>query len=144
MASFEWNDELLTGIAKLDKQHRTLFKKVNHLLDACAEGRGREEVAGMLDYLSGYSREHFTLEERLMRVNRYPAAGAHRIEHQRFFAGITALQRELTANGAGPHLVVLTNRVISTWLTDHVRRTDSDLAAFLRSRAPSQSETYSL
>ena len=34
MAFFDWNDELATGIPKIDEQHKKLISLVNELHDA--------------------------------------------------------------------------------------------------------------
>lgn len=42
--AIEWTDELATGVNKIDNQHKELFKRINNLLDACNQGKGKDEV----------------------------------------------------------------------------------------------------
>src|SRR6185369_9913316 len=56
--SMEWNNNLATGIADIDNQHREIFSRVAKLTDACSDGRGKEEVLRLLLFLQDYIKEH--------------------------------------------------------------------------------------
>lgn len=41
---YELTQDLVTGNALIDSEHRQLFAAVNSLMDACAEGKGRGQI----------------------------------------------------------------------------------------------------
>lgn len=61
-----YDDSLSTGVRSIDDQHKELFDKINNLLAACREGKGKEEVAKVMKFLSDYVIDHFGTEEGYM------------------------------------------------------------------------------
>ena len=49
--AIEWTKDLETGVALIDEQHKELFDRVNKLLAASSQGRGKEEVGSLLGFL---------------------------------------------------------------------------------------------
>ncbi len=58
----EWRENLATGNEEIDRQHMELFRRFNTLLAACNQGKGKDEVNGLLLFLNDYIRTHFALE----------------------------------------------------------------------------------
>jgi hemerythrin len=52
--SFQWTEDLRTGVDDIDAQHRELILQVNTLLDACSHQKGRDDIGRFLSYLSEY------------------------------------------------------------------------------------------
>lgn len=77
-----WRDDLLTGVAEVDDQHKELFRRFGELLTACNQGKGGEEVLRLISFLDDYVVKHFTAEERIMRQHGYPDY----LEHKQQFA----------------------------------------------------------
>ena len=50
--SLTWNENLLTGVSKIDDQHMELFHAMNRLFDACNQGKGAEEIKHVFEFLS--------------------------------------------------------------------------------------------
>jgi len=134
--SMEWTASLSVGDAEIDAQHQELFRRVNALVTACADGRGADVVLDTLVYLVEYTRQHFAAEEREMRAARYPDFEAHRQAHARFFETVAALQDEVEETGARPSLVETVDHMVVEWLVAHVKNVDVAMAAWLR-QAPS-------
>lgn len=130
--SMQWTAELATGVAEIDNQHKEIFSRFDQLFAACSEGRGKEEVLRLLLFLEEYVKEHFTAEERLQMRHGYPDYAAHRAEHARFMADVDRLTREFRAEGATLPLVIMTNKTLSSWLVQHITRTDMAFANYLR------------
>ena len=40
--SFEWSEDLATGIEKIDTEHKEIFKQINKLLDDMDKGKGKK------------------------------------------------------------------------------------------------------
>ena len=131
----EWSSELATGVAEIDNQHREIFSRFDRLFAACSEGRGKEEVLRLLLFLEEYVKEHFAAEERLQRRHFYPDYPSHRSEHTRFMADMEKLAGEFKAEGATLSLVIMTNKTLSSWLLQHIRKTDMAFAAYVREQS---------
>lgn len=74
-----WTPDLATKVDEIDSQHRELFKRINDLLDACNQGRGKEEVQKVIRFLEEYVATHFGEEEKYMEKYNYP--GTETIKH---------------------------------------------------------------
>lgn len=131
----EWKSDYSVGYDNIDRQHQELFRRFNALIEACKESRGREKVGELLGFLDDYVESHFGDEERLMAAHGYPGEAEHRRLHDTFRGELARLKKILGEEGASVHLIVTTNETVLQWLINHIRKTDTLLGAFLRSRA---------
>jgi len=132
--SFEWTDDLLTGVDDVDEQHKEIFVRIKALLDALARQKGKEEIGGFLDFLEEYIAYHFAAEEREMTGRKYPGLPDHEKEHEDFKKKICALKREFNESGASVPLLLITVRSSCEWLIGHIKRTDMAMVKFIRSQ----------
>ena len=95
-----WTPSLAVGFGRIDDQHKELFSRYNSLIAACREGKGKEAIISMLDFMTEYVTTHFAEEERYMMRYRYPDQVTHRKQHQEMFAQIDEVRRELQERGA--------------------------------------------
>jgi len=133
--SITWTSSLATGVAEIDNQHREIFARVNRLSEACAEGRGKEEVLRLLDFLEDYVKEHFAAEEKLQIREGYPEYAAHRSLHSRFVADLEHLGATFRTEGATLSLVIMTNKTLTAWLVQHISKVDMEFASYLKAQA---------
>lgn len=126
-----WRDDLLTGVAEVDDQHKELFRRFGDLLTACNQGKGGEEVLRLFDFLDDYVVKHFAAEERIMRQCGYPAYLEHKQEHQGFTRRLEELKRQFRDEGAGLSLVITTNHMMIEWLSRHIERMDKEIAKYV-------------
>jgi hemerythrin len=133
--SFMWSDDLGTGIAAIDSQHRELIARVNELVDVCSGQTEREAVGRFLVYLHEYITYHFAAEEREMSRRGYPGLAAHRSEHEEFTRRVNDLSRSFLEHGANIQVVLMTMRSAEEWLVNHIKKTDRAMAAFLKNQA---------
>lgn len=130
----EWNDNLLTGVEKIDNQHKELLRRVNNVLDACNQRKGKEIVGETLDFLESYVAEHFHDEENLQIESQFPGYEGHRQLHARFIKDIKDLKARFEKDGAGILLVIDVNKTIVGWLRDHIMKVDKEFADYYKSR----------
>ncbi len=64
--AIEWTDDLKTGDFVIDSEHKRLLKAANELVEACSKGKGRDELVRATDFLSYYTKTHFSHEEERM------------------------------------------------------------------------------
>jgi hemerythrin len=129
----EWNENLATGNSEIDEHHKELIKRFGNLIDACNQGKGKEEVCYLLQFLGVYVMTHFALEEGLMQRHNYPDYQAHKEEHEGFIRDLHNLEEQLRQEGATIQLVIQTNQTMISWLVNHISDTDKQMTSFLRS-----------
>ena len=129
--AIQWTNDLAVGVIEIDNQHQELFKQINQLLEACHQGKAKESVQEIIKFLEDYVVTHFGTEENFMLQYNYPRFSSHKSQHQQFIMSFAELKNQLETKGPGPHLVILTNRVVVEWLNTHIRNVDKELGAFL-------------
>jgi len=127
----EWTSDLAVGVSEIDKQHQEIFRKINNLLDACNQGKGKTVVADVIDFLGNYVVEHFGAEEKLMQQYNYPGYAQHKQMHDDFIKTYTALKESYERDGLAVNVVIQTNKTVVRWLNDHIRNVDKQLGKFL-------------
>ena len=127
----QWTPDLAVGHAEIDSQHKELFVKVNDLIEAMREGKGRDEVEKTLAFLEKYVVHHFGTEERLMLRSGYPEYAVHKSQHTELVGDIGVWKTKLES-GATLAATIELQRRLTEWLRTHIGRTDKALATFLR------------
>lgn len=130
----KWTDDLSTGIGLIDDQHKELFKRVNDLLFAMKQGKGKDQLAGLLGFLSDYVVTHFGTEEKFMQDHDYPEAPAHKTEHTSFVRNFTDLRKKFDQEGPGSLLAIESQRLLVDWWYNHIAKSDKALGVFLKSK----------
>lgn len=132
--AIQWDQSLSVGIDEIDNQHKELFNRVNALLDACNQGKGKQVVGEIIDFLGDYVITHFGAEERYMQQYNYPDYDAHKAMHDGFIDSFGQLKKKFESEGPGIQLVLQTNRTVVDWLIKHIGNTDKALGAFLKTK----------
>jgi len=128
--AIEWTTDLATGSTEIDNQHKTIFFRINDMLDACKQGKGRAKVESLIKFLEDYVLSHFGEEERFMKKHAYPDYAAHKALHEEFISQLAELKKQVAAEGVGVHTVVATNQLVVNWFINHIRKVDTKLGAF--------------
>lgn len=132
----KWTDDLSVGVKDIDDQHKELFSRVNNLLSAMSQGKGKDEVAKVLAFLRDYVVTHFGAEERIMRERNYPGVEAHRQEHTSYTQKLSDVLKHFEKAGTSSLLAIESQRLLTDWWFSHIGRTDKALGAFLTSGTP--------
>jgi len=126
-----WNSKYETGNKQVDSEHQEIFKRVQSVLDAAASNEDIK-IEDTIDFLAGYTVDHFQHEERLMEESGYPETDLHKKQHEDFVQEVLAL-RERVKNEADQEknsqdvMIVIVN-----WLIDHVLNSDCMMANHYR------------
>ena len=129
---FEWTEDLETGVALIDGQHKSIFDALNTLLNAMDEGKGKRVVEEALGFLENYVNTHFHDEEDLMARHNYRGYLAHKAEHAQFRKDFDQLKKEFTHEGATLYMVVQTEQKMVDWLMNHIKLEDKKMAETLK------------
>ncbi len=133
MIKYELTEQLLTGHSVIDTQHKELFNAINNLMDACAAGKGRNNIETTFNFLQNYTTKHFNDEERLQYEVNYPYYEDHKKLHNEY--KVLSQSAGNTLINEGPTIKALSdlNAAISA-LISHVKIHDKKLADYISSK----------
>lgn len=132
--AFVWSKDLETGNAQIDNEHKQLIQASNRLLEACAAGKGRSELANTVDFLTQYTKTHFSHEEALQVRYRYPDYANHKRYHETFIKIVENLSSRLKTEGPTVQLVAEINKQLAGWLINHIKTEDAKVAKHIQGR----------
>lgn len=132
MSIVKWTDELLTGHAGVDQQHKNLFSMIEHLHHVVECNAPRDQLAQALEALGRYVITHFEDEEDLMRQSNYPGLDVHATEH-RFLEQKTNQILNLFHQGKAVDLMELME-FTSVWIKNHVLVEDMKIVKWLKEK----------
>lgn len=128
MTLFPWDPKFITGIDKIDTQHKRLFNLINRLNEAIVMEEAQQVLVRAVDKLVAYIYYHFDAEENFMRQNDYPEPLflEHRVKHQEFIKKIAKEQLRCAINPKriSKELLIF----FMDWLTDHILNADKQMA----------------
>jgi len=120
-------ETMATGHEIVDDQHRKLIDMVNQLEEAVEQGRGREGVDRLLNFLGDYAAKHFSMEEKLMTSTHCPAAEKNREAHKAMFETYKKWRANYDQHGFDPKLIIELKDILSDWLVQHICKIDCTL-----------------
>ncbi|MDR1506769.1 MAG: bacteriohemerythrin [Treponema sp.] len=129
---YRWDDSFISGVRLMDVRHKRLFEMVNRLLDACKQGKGREELTKSLSFLADYTVKHFSEEEELQRKYGYPEYEAHHKIHEAFKQTVQDFAAELDSKGPSEELIEKLKKEVGGWLVTHVKVVDLKMAEIIK------------
>ncbi|MCF6155622.1 MAG: bacteriohemerythrin [Candidatus Brocadia sp.] len=132
--AIQWTENLAVGVDMIDNQHKGIFSRVNNLLSAMAQGKGRDEVGKVITFLADYVVKHFRSEEELMIKNNYDGYPSQKKEHAQFIQDFSGLKKEFETSGVTSHLVIQVQQRLCNWLTNHIGNEDKKIGAFLKEK----------
>lgn len=132
--AYSWDKSLETGNLSIDSQHKSLINAINELLEACSQGKGRNEVSKTLNFLQDYVVKHFADEEMLQLKSSYPDYKAHKEKHESFKVTVKNIADEFKGSGATIQLVAKVNSSIGGWLISHIKTEDKKVAAHIMNK----------
>jgi len=122
MALITWGPALAVGVKEIDDQHMKLIELVNKLNDAMHAGQGRDALGPILAELVRYTVYHFGTEERLMGTHNYADQEAHKGEHKKLVADVSAFKTKFDGGNAMISTEIM--NFLRDWLSKHIMQTD--------------------
>ncbi len=127
--------DMETGNQQIDKEHVELFSKINDFMEACGQGKGRDEILQTVDFLRKYTRTHFTNEERLQQMSGYPHLASHKAFHDQFISNLETIAQKIQSEGVSVSLVGSINIQLGSALIAHIKTEDVKLAKFVKEKS---------
>ena len=132
MALIVWDQRLETGHSKIDEQHKSLVEIFNRLHGAMKQGRGKDELGGILVFLKDYTVTHFAMEEALMDKYSYSGAVQHKQIHADLVRQVAELVTKFQQGTATLTLPVM--NFLEDWLVKHIQGEDYRFALELKGK----------
>lgn len=130
--ALEWSPRLMVGEASIDSQHQRLVALFNELSETLHGAAPQERIAQVLTALLEYTQFHFSHEASLMKKFSFPGQKAHLAMHDDLVNKALDYKRRFEAGEAiGADLV----NFVRDWLTNHILKTDRELANFINQKA---------
>lgn len=133
-----WSDDMLTGVAEIDRQHRILVGTLNEAKAKLTNEADDPVFEQVTRDLLAYAIYHFNTEEQLMKEYGYAAAsleeaGSHLAAHRNFSEQVVALRNNAREGKQGAREALLD--FLTNWLTNHIMTTDKLLGQFICAHA---------
>jgi hemerythrin-like metal-binding protein len=124
---FQWDDSYLVGVELIDEQHKKLFDRINDLIKANKENKGKSKIVDTLEFLADYTIKHFSDEQELQQKYEYPHYETHKGLHDDFVQEIKDFKADFEAGNINTARMMKFNKRITQWLVDHVKGIDQKL-----------------
>jgi hemerythrin-like metal-binding protein len=133
-ATFVWDESMSTDDVTVDAQHKELFRQINLLMEAMSQGKGRDKINDILNFLDQYVNLHFREEEERMETYHSPVAQVNKQAHTRFIETLGALRGRYEKQGPSSELVLEIKQKMGDWLVNHIYKIDTQLHAVEKQR----------
>jgi len=98
---------------------------------------------GLIDFLAGYTAEHFRDEEAAMAGAGFPQLVEQEQAHAAFLDDFVRLRRLVEENGPSQEIILNNKRIMVRWLINHIRHMDRGFADFLAATRLQPTPTHS-
>lgn len=132
MPFITWNEKFDVRVRELNAQHRKLFDMINDLHDALFQGKSREVLGKTLMGLVGYTKMHFSSEEKYMVSYGYPEYTNHKAQHGQFVRKVLDFQKDFDEGKLGISLDVM--NFLTDWLSSHILAQDTKYGPFFNAK----------
>mgnify|MGYP000674926304 FL=1 len=127
-----WTPDLSVGVKRIDDQHKVWFEKANALFEAGMQGKAKEYIKSMLDFLDDYTKYHFKDEEAYMEEIGYPELDAQKRAHAGFVDQLAKLKSDYETNGGNILVIINANKMVVDWLTNHIKMMDKKIGEYAK------------
>jgi len=122
MQALAWHSHYVTGLPRIDEDHRRFLELINRFDPATAGELPPAALLRRLDELDGCIRAHFDYEEALMEEAGFPMVGAHRQMHGVFCRRLDQFRER--ARG-GEDVAAELHAMLQRWVVDHIHNDKS-------------------
>ena len=117
-----WREDLATGFADIDGDHKELFGYLNVLENSIKDKKGHEMSRGILGGLFDYARYHFAREEEIFTKHKEYTLCSFHLEEHRYFVAELEKFTEFLSSGTDRSGEIAA--FLSKWLVRHIMTVD--------------------
>lgn len=132
MAVINWDEKYSVGVSEMDSQHKQLINIINELYDAMNAQKTSDVLGNILNKLIGYTKSHFSSEEKYMEQYGYPDLASQKREHAAFTDKVLKFKEEF--DGGRTTMSVSITSFLKDWLINHISGSDKKYGPFLNSK----------
>jgi hemerythrin len=127
-----WKDEYLTGVEEIDRQHKEFVKLINRL-NIINEYRDNAYYYALrlMNEVGKYADYHFTSEENLMDLTKYPHLETQEKAHKDLLVSYRQWMESYKNKKADIEDVI---KFLEAWFTGHTTNSDKKFGEFLASK----------
>lgn len=125
----EWDDKFITGIERIDSQHRLFHTLLNEFERARKRKASMHRLHRALKELTRYARYHFLSEEIVMKDCGYLGLAEHKKLHAYLMDVLKIKQSEMTLGICDPKQIT---DFLLEWFAQHVTQEDMKIAEHMR------------
>lgn len=130
---YSWSEDFSSNDAKIDSQHKYLFKLINDFANQQVENVTELDTLLFLDKLHDYCDFHFKEEEALMIKNDYPLLEHHAKLHNELKQTVKRTQEKIKNKETEiPHGTII--NFCLHWLNEHIAKQDLIFVNFMKNR----------
>lgn len=122
-----WKESYRIGVDSIDKQHMELFRMVDGLVRAIADGADKVQFERAIRFLKNYVVLHFKEEEQYQEKIRYPLIEEHKKKHRDFTQAVLIYEKKLIETDYDIKVVKHLAGTLTSWLIYHVADADQRL-----------------
>ncbi len=127
---FKWSNDYSVNIKTIDSQHQELVGILNRLFVAISKDEGDKTIAGIMDALLGYTKTHFSLEERLMKQANYSELDTHIEEHRKLIRQLNDICKKHLLEEKPVYFEMVC--FLKSWLKNHIQGDDMKYSSALQ------------
>ncbi|MFW6042767.1 MAG: bacteriohemerythrin [Marinilabiliaceae bacterium] len=124
----KWTSEYKMNIPEIDKEHYSLFEKLNEFYHGLEDGSSKERLGQLIKGLLDYAKVHFSNEEKYMESIGFPDLDNNREEHEAFIKKASEFYDKYQSGKLILSLEV--TNFIKEWISNHIKQEDKQYAIF--------------
>lgn len=129
--NLEWKEKFSVSNKIIDEHHIKLFSLFSNLKKEDGVFLDEHELKTTLMEIKDYTYYHFSYEERLMEMAKYPNLVKHKSYHASFMDKIDEMMR-LSKSGEIESTSHELYEILNNWLNDHIMVIDKKYIEYLR------------
>jgi hemerythrin len=128
----EFDDNLLTHVEEMDKQHMRLVELLNNVYELLKEGKKEEAIELFKREILSYIEYHLSEEEKFMEKIGYPELDNHRKAHDIFRREVYNLCTRIEKGDPEAFKQALSYTL--GWLYNHIAKTDKKYGIYAKEK----------
>lgn len=134
MLRLKWKPQYVMGMPTIDRQHRRIFENLADLERAITKNKSSNEIHYLIKLLSDNLSVHWTVEEAVLEIIRYPRIEEHRRSHAKLNEVLAKFEIQLGGHQPMEEIV----KFFETWFIEHVLAGDVDYVNYARKKFPDE------
>ncbi|MGE3759716.1 MAG: bacteriohemerythrin [Pseudobdellovibrionaceae bacterium] len=134
--AFVWRDRYALGVPDMDGEHKILIEKINNLVSGINEGLTLSNLKPYFADLAGYTKEHFSDEEKFMASIAYPQLATHKVIHRNLLEKVSAFGARFDDGSLDTSELVA---FLNDWLIKHILGVDMQYASYHKTGSAGES-----